>query len=450
MLGDTRIYAIGFGQEWNLNGALLTRLARDHEGIYMRAHDGLNLKKFFALAFGNIFEAGMLADPEGVLPKHLNQQALPGITVCGETTITLIIGWDNPHQPLSAYFIAPNGARVDSASAGVTTSSGLTWFFLRVPLPFAGAQDGTWSIMLERAPVGPLPAPHVPEDVRYFSSVIADGGARLEPLRETRRFYTGDTINPRVGLYYADRNFPEASIELTVSAPDESLGDLVTQIGLQPPPPGADVVDARQYALQRLAQRRDDAPLRTRTETFPLFDDGQHDDGALETDGIHGGRLVGLTRFEGNYTFHARATYGQGGCSAMREAFWSVYVDCGIDPGQTTVEITGVRVTGSLRAATLVIRPRDSHKNAYGPGRAGGFTVSAQAGVELTSAVKDAEDGSYQVDVAWDPSVTRLPGILLSQPDREPVKLTPAGGGDKPGCWSLISALLRRLLGGRH
>ena len=58
------VEAIGFGTEASLDGGLLTKLASEHRGIYARADSGLDLKKFFSFAFGRIFEAGTLVDPE--------------------------------------------------------------------------------------------------------------------------------------------------------------------------------------------------------------------------------------------------------------------------------------------------------------------------------------------------------------------------------------------------
>jgi len=46
--------------------------------------------------------------------------------------------------------------------------------------------------------------------------------------------------------------------------------------------------------------------------------------------------------------------------------------------------------------------------------------------------VKDNGDGSYVVDVVWDSSVTPIPGVVTSQPDRNPVTLTPIDGFMKP------------------
>ncbi len=47
--------AIGYGTAANLNGGLLSALASFHGGTYVRADNNLQLEKFFAQAFGNIF-----------------------------------------------------------------------------------------------------------------------------------------------------------------------------------------------------------------------------------------------------------------------------------------------------------------------------------------------------------------------------------------------------------
>jgi hypothetical protein len=67
-LSGVDLSVIGFGTESSLDGLLLDRLAQLHGGDYTRAGTGLQLKKFFVLAFGNIFEAGTLSDPEYDLP----------------------------------------------------------------------------------------------------------------------------------------------------------------------------------------------------------------------------------------------------------------------------------------------------------------------------------------------------------------------------------------------
>jgi hypothetical protein len=65
-----------------------------------RAGTGLELRKFFALAFGDIFEAGALADPDLHLSETRRQGPWVPFHVCGEEAITVVAGWDNPAAPL--------------------------------------------------------------------------------------------------------------------------------------------------------------------------------------------------------------------------------------------------------------------------------------------------------------------------------------------------------------
>ncbi len=155
-----------------------------------------------------------------------------------------------------------------------------------------------------------------------------------------------------------------------------------------------------------------------------LFDDGDHDDGAMEPDGIYNNRLKELTRVEGTYHFRAVATYGSS-CRASREAVWSVHVEPGIDPGRSGVSVIDEADAPGGRRGVLVIVPRDRYGNPIGPGRSGLFTLSPLPGVSIVGKIKDRGDGSYSVGVVWDTSATRVPGVLVNQPDRDPVVMTP-------------------------
>jgi len=165
-------------------------------------------------------------------------------------------------------------------------------------------------------------------------------------------------------------------------------------------------------------------PVPTSTVRVPLFDDGLHDDGAMEPDGIFNHRLKDLTRVEGTYQFRAVATYGEG-CRAMREAHWSLHVEPGIDPDRSDVTVLDVVDQPDGRRGTLVIVPRDRYGNPIGPGRGDGFNVSPLPGVRVDGKVKDRGDGSYGVSVVWDFPVTLVPGVLVHQPERDPVPMTP-------------------------
>ena len=172
------------------------------------------------------------------------------------------------------------------------------------------------------------------------------------------------------------------------------------------------------------------------TQTFDLFDDGDHGDGAMEPDGIFGNPLVGLLKTEGSYTFQAVATYGDT-CTATREVFWAVHVDVGIDPGQTVVT---VNLSGN--SGTVTITPKDVYGNNLGPGRGDGFTVTGVPGTTVTGPVTDNGDGTYTVPVSWNPGSGTDPGVVVGQPGRPPVVLGSKGKKDHCRKWKLLVWLL--------
>jgi hypothetical protein len=245
----------------------------------------------------------------------------------------------------------------------------------------------------------------------------------------TRHYYTGDIVNPLVSLRYRDGTVPVGSVEVEIEAPNAAIGKLLSDARLQPAVPGGDSVDAFHATLQKIEAAQ--GPLPTRTLTVPLFDDGDHEDGAFERDGIFGEILKDLTRFEGTYSFHAVATFGDG-CTATREAFWSITVDPSIDPSRTTVE----PVDGGIR-----ITPHDGYGNPLGPGRGDRFDVAGLPGVTVTASPVDNGDGSYTVPADWDPNATPNPGVVVTQPDRPPVPLVPVVPAKPPktsGCGPLF------------
>src|SRR5262249_2463797 len=147
-------------------------------------------QKFFALAFGNIFEAGLLMDPDFVLARGQAASTPLPFDVCEEERITVVVGWDNRQAQLTIELTSPLGAAVTSASPGVESSSSLTWTFLRVPLPHGGERDGTWKVTVRR-PGGGEFTPPAPE-LHYFINVVAGGGAVLRRMRDSTKYFTGD------------------------------------------------------------------------------------------------------------------------------------------------------------------------------------------------------------------------------------------------------------------
>jgi von Willebrand factor type A domain/Trypsin-like peptidase domain len=413
------INAIGYGTAANLDGALLNALALAHSGTYVRADDNLQLEKFFSQAFGNIFETGLLTDPEFVLPQ--NQMSGPDVpfSVCEEETITAVVGWDIPSGQLIVQLTTPMGATVTSASPGAESATGNTWTFLRVPLPQAGERDGAWKVNVFRPGGGGELLPPAPQ-LRYFVNVVAGGGARLRQVNDQTNYYTGDVINPSVLLQYDEGGAPyNARVRVTVTRPTVAIGNVLTEAKLGPPTTiDADTIPARQATLMAL-EAASGKPVVTYTDTnYDLADDVASTHGTFESAGLFGNEIKDLLTIEGNYTFHFQATYGVG-CTSTRDLLWSVHVDVGVDPGHTvtTPQLTGT-ASGGQQTGTITIVPRDVYGNNLGPGRGNSITVSGVPGTTITGPIKDNGDGSYTVPITWNPGSGQPPSVVIGQPGR--------------------------------
>jgi hypothetical protein len=421
--GTIAVHAIGFGTESSLDGTLLTNLATAHSGIYTRAGSGLALEKFFSHAFGNIFEAGILMDPEYFLPGSRNVSDPATFNICGEEAVTVVVGWDRTDTELLMQLKTPGGANVTRGSPGVEDATGRTWTFLRMALPHGGERDGVWSVTVFRPGGGEFPPPAV--DLRYFINVIPTGGPKLVRMADSRRYYTGDFINPRVLLRYDDGSWPtDADVEVTVSRPDAAVGNVLSSSGLRPPMTvDGDVIPSRQATLMALEQASGH-PVVAYTETnFQLADDAVSTGGAFEPAALFGKPFTDLLMIEGNYTFHFRARYGNE-CIAMRELLWSLHVDAGIDPGRTdvTTSVAGTCPEGRT-AVRVVFIPRDKYGNKLGPGRLDGLSIASTSGTSVNGPVRDNGDGSYTIDLCWDAETSLPPGVIVTQPDRPPVEI---------------------------
>lgn len=423
------VEAIGFGTEANLDGKLLTALSSAHRGIYARADSGLNLKKFFSLAFGRIFEAGTLVDPEFDLPEDQPAGAPLDISVCGEEAITVVAGWDSPGAELELEVTSPGGAILVPGSGGVETDSGPTWHYLRIELPHGPERDGAWSVRVVRPGGGGELAPPMPA-LRYFLNVVARGGPLLRQAAAAQVYYTGDSINPLVGLGERDSGYPEnARVHLRVSRPDAGVGNILAARGLGAPTVlDADSVPARQSTLMAL-EAGAGAPLVSYTDAdYELSNHPADNGGRFEGSAFFGLELADLFTMEGHYTFQFQATFGAG-CTGRRELVWATSVDVGIDPDHTATTLSpdGLGLDGRSQG-TLTLTPGDRIGNKLGPGRGGDLNLSGAAGTSVTGPLIDHGDGSYGVPVSWVPSTPGGPGVVIGQPGRAPVVV---GGVDR-------------------
>ncbi len=414
-LDGISINAIGFGEASSLNGALLTELSETHNGLYMRAGDGLDLKKYFALAFGNIFASGTLLDPQGRLRAGDKESKPIRFSVCGEKVITIVAGWDRDGAKLAINVKTPGGATITATTPGIEDATGRTWAFLRIRLPHGGERNGMWTVVLSREESGGARV------LNYFVNVVAGGGARLTRWPGRDLYHTGDLINPTVRLAGGDGFPKDAKVRLTVMRPNASAGTILTK-AKKPQRPAAqsgDTIPAR-YTTMLALEKSSRKPIVDYSEhRFELTPNAVQGVMNVRSTGLHGAVLKDFLNVEGTYTFHAVATYAKAkGCVSSRELQWSVEVELNIDQGKSDVNVTpGPTRPDRKKTAVFVITPRDSFGNHVGPGRPDGFTVTGAAGVTLEGAVRDNGDGSYSVTGIVEPG-TRKPAVVLGNAER--------------------------------
>ncbi|RMA65879.1 VWA domain-containing protein [Ulvibacter antarcticus] len=448
-INNRRLCIVGYGDETNLNGPLLASLAVFNDGSYTVAQDELSLKKFFAACFGDIFEAGFLMDPDFNLPRGQERAKEPVLfNVCGEESVTIVVGWDKPEASLLFSVETPAGQPVSIGDPEITSTFGRSWRHMRIKLPYKSEHDGEWKIYVYR-PGTQGEFPSAPIELNYFVNVIAKGGPTLKHISNKKRYYTGDVINPIVRLFYPNNFSPgHGAIKVTVTKPEESLGNILTKSGLiDPTQSSGDTIPAINATLKKLASDKNQRLVTYTKETFELFDDGAHEDGAMEDDGIFGNPLTDLLKHSGVYTFHAQAKYGHD-CEASRETVWSIYVDTKIDPRNTVIDSILISTGPSgLERWKFTFTPKDSYGNFLGPGRNDGFIVTGAFGNVTIGDLKDLGNGSYEAIVDFDPSSGGHPGITIDQADTPTTVFCPPKD-DKPTskfgllCWLLILFLI--------
>jgi len=415
---DTLLNIIGFGTEASLDGPRMTRLARQHGGLYTRAGDGLRLHKFFALSFGEIFGTSVSDDPFFVFPEGARTpEETFTFQIGGESEFTVAMGWENPSDATRFEIVTPSGAVISPSfprTEGITTTFAEKWGYITVPLPFNGEREGEWEVRAERAFAQEFPQL---DEEQFFLTTIVRGGPFMRSVNSDSPIYTGDTVNPLVLLRNVDGSLvDDAEVSIEVTRPDNGTGNILRGTGLLDSISlGGDSLDERTSTLVTLESFRGPVSQLSKN-VFLLFDDALHGDGAMEEDGVFGNPAVFADQ-EGNYDFRAVARFADG---VTRETAWTAYVEVGIDASSSAVAVHPLEPLPDGRlSAEVEFTPRDRLGNYLGPGRSDAFTLHlTQAESEFLGSLIDNKDGSYTQVVAWDQDLASLPGLAIWQEGR--------------------------------
>ncbi|WP_314503857.1 vWA domain-containing protein [uncultured Microbacterium sp.] len=331
-LAPTTVHAIGFGSPAQLDGPTLSRLVQQHGGLYTHAGNGLQLRKFFALAFGDIFESGTLKDPDYVLRSGQRESDPIEFSVLEETEITVVVGWEQGSSQLGFTLTAPSGEVIGVSDPLLETDASGQWIFGRLDLRNVVDPVGIWRLLVYREDHSQFDRKLDPDiEVDFFASVIATGGARIVNRTLAGDYRIGDVVNPVVALIDANGEPVDGEVVLTITEPDGSLAD--TFASTPPQPPDWIAGDHRgSYEATLVDLETAVGDLVKTIDSDVILGQRPEDTGTLESPGRFGVVLSGLFRVDGTYTFHAKATYGAG--RGTRELKWSIEVAPKEDPNR--------------------------------------------------------------------------------------------------------------------
>lgn len=395
--GDTQVCAVGYGDESTLDGVVLRDLAERQGGIYTAGVGDLQLKKFFVDCFADIFDEFPAVDPFVVLPAQVKATDPIVVDSAFDTKITFIVAWEHRGDPLRLEIISPSGNVLDLADPAIESSTGDTWHFVRVPLPYEDMGPGQWQARAVR-----LDQPG--RDQPYFINALVSGPARLDPINLRLHAYTGQPFWPTVQIkapYRPLDEFDRVDAQVIITRPLQGTGNLLAKYGLgQPAEIQGDQVSARTMRLLALADEFGDEFIPTETLTFPLNDAGKDGD-RFANNHYWSVQLPDFARVEGHYRLSFVFTFSEQGRTFRREVNQSVYVEVAIDPEATEVEVEPLGPGEDGRARTRYqFTPRDSLGNSLDPGRRTLFELVLSGDVRIEQEDEDGR-GAYRAVVSW-------------------------------------------------
>ena len=443
-LAGTDVHAIGYGTAASLDGAGADPA---RPGPWRPLHAGdrpLALRKFFALAFGNMFEAGSLLDPSGTLQSGQDVSDPVPFDVSDEDSVTVVLGWEPDEAGLRLRITTPSGQAVQPGAAGVEADAGalvgLRAGRAATQRRARGCMDGRGDPAergvraRDRGALRPA-----------TSSTCSPPAARGSGTCRARAGSTPAIPSTRWSCCAATTSSTPhgATVACTVTRPAVAAGDVLAQRGLGGPRTiDGDTIPARQATLLDIEQQSGTPPVGYEQVSFELLaDPARTPRGSSRATGSSAecSTTSSRSRTGGDYTFHCRATYGHDHPGA-REHVWTLHVDTGIDAAQTGIDVVrGAAQPGGDTRVRITLTPRDRYGHLLGPGRADAISVAGTPGTTVIGLPADNGDGTYTVNGEVGPGERPSSRGLWCNSPTAPERRSAGGGG---GARCLAQALL--------
>ncbi len=243
---------------------------------------------------------------------------------------------------------------------------------------------------------------------RWFVDVLVRGLNILEAHKPVSFFKTGGDLLPSVRISpfsLSAGGFDRVEARVEIERPLLGLGTLLARTGLAKETRiGDERIEPRAATLLALEKERRGPIIPTTTETYPLFDDGTHGD-LVARNYYFSAQLPGAATADGMYRYRYVLDLEKNGCTTRRELVQSVFVEVGVDPTASGVQVTPRQPGGTGPGFDVTLTPRDRLGNLWGPGRAGAVQCREADGCRCAAEqVIDRGDGSYLIPVTAGPS----------------------------------------------
>jgi hypothetical protein len=260
------------------------------------------------------------------------------------------------------------------------------------------------------------------KQVDWFANIMSNGHSRLDPHKPRSNPKTGDVLKPSVRITESFRpigGYDKVVAKVEITPPDGGVGNILMKYGATK---GKAVFDGDPQSARETAFRNQSEhdSGHAHSKTYPLFDDGTHGDNFPDNH-YWTAEISNLSTIDGNYTYRFIVDVTKDGCTQRREVAQTVYVDVGVDPGRSPVQVE--RGFGSRWELTIM--PRDQYGNYWGPGRPGkGICNSTNCEV---GNIADNGDGSYTINIKAVPPAVSVSVNAFGTTFNVPLRPTDSG-----------------------
>jgi hypothetical protein len=301
-----------------------------------------------------------------------------GVLAGGPELVRRPLDLRNPGHPVSSYGLRP-----------ITTE----------PQGFFGAPES------RRRAVGVVAKVDKGIEHDWFLDVLVRGLARLEPHKPVSHVRTGDDLLPTVRIlppFVPAGGWDRVDARVEIERPLIGLNTVLTRHRgkTEPDDRSNDSKDPRARSLTALERSQRGPIVPADADVYPLYDDGTHGD-LVAKNAYWSAQLPDLARADGMYRYRFILDFEKDGCSTRRELVQSVFVEVGVDPSSSNINVEPAISTAAGRLRYDVhIRPRDALGNLWGFGRPVPATCGPADGCRCdASRITDHGDGSYTIPI---------------------------------------------------